>query len=76
MDEAHAIIERHGSSRESLSELRALSTHALKTKVYLLAVDIALATSQIEARDSEMLNALKEVQRISVLLESGPSLSP
>ncbi len=61
MDEAHAIIERHGSSRESLSELRALSTSALKTKLYLLAIDIALATGQIETRESEMLNALKDV---------------
>jgi uncharacterized membrane protein YebE (DUF533 family) len=64
MDEAHAIIERHGSSRESLSELRALSTPALKTKLYLLSVDIALATGQIDTHESEMLNALKEVLAI------------
>lgn len=61
MDEAHQIIERHGSSQDSLSELSALSTPALKTKLYVVAVDIALATGQIDAREGSMLGALQRM---------------
>lgn len=64
MDEAHQIIERHGSSQESLSELSALSTPALKTKLYVVAVDIALATGQIDAREGSMLGALQSMLEI------------
>jgi uncharacterized tellurite resistance protein B-like protein len=61
MDEAHAIIERYDSSRDSLSELRALSSSALKMKLYVVAVDIALATGQIETSEGSMLSALQDV---------------
>lgn len=61
MDEAHAIIERHDSSRDSLSELRKLSSPALKTKLFVVAVDIALATGQIDEREGSMLGALQGV---------------
>jgi tellurite resistance protein len=64
MDDAHHIVERHGSSLESLSELRALSSNVLKTKLYVVAVDIALATGQIDAREGSMLSALQSVLSI------------
>jgi tellurite resistance protein len=64
MDEAHSIIERHGSTLESLSELRALSSNALKIKLYVVAVDIALATGLIDAREGSMLGALQNVLAI------------
>lgn len=64
MDEAHAIIERHGSVTESLIELTKLSTPALKTKLYVVATDIALATDQVDAREGAMLVALQRVLSI------------
>jgi tellurite resistance protein len=64
MDEARGIVERYGTSLESLSELRALSSSALKAKLYVVAVDIALATGQIEAREGSMLGMLQSVLAI------------
>lgn len=61
MDEAHTIVERHDSSRDSLSELRALSSSTLKIKLYVVAVDIALATGQIDSSEGSMLSALQDV---------------
>jgi uncharacterized tellurite resistance protein B-like protein len=64
MDEAHAIVERHGSITESLAALAALSTQALKTKLYVVAADIALATEQIDAREGAMLVAMQQALSI------------
>jgi tellurite resistance protein len=64
MDEARAIIERYGSSTESLHELRSLSTSALKTKLFVVAADIALAAGQIDAQEGSMLSALQNVLAI------------
>jgi uncharacterized tellurite resistance protein B-like protein len=61
MDEAHAIVERHGSVAESLGALAALSSPALKTKLFVVAADIALATDQIHAREGAMLASLQSV---------------
>jgi tellurite resistance protein len=64
MDEARAIIERYGSSTESLHELRSLSTTALKTKLFVVAADIALAAGQVDAQEGTMLSALQNVLAI------------
>jgi uncharacterized tellurite resistance protein B-like protein len=64
MDEAHAIVERHGTVAESLSELSRLSSRALKTKLYVVAADIALATEQVDAREGAMLASLQSVLEI------------
>jgi hypothetical protein len=64
MDEARAIIERYGSSLESLHELRSLSSAVLKTKLFVVAADIALAAGQIDAQEGSMLAALQNVLAI------------
>lgn len=61
MGQAHAIVDRYGSTHEALIELRELSSDALKTKLYLIAVDIALASGGIDGREGDMLSLLQSV---------------
>lgn len=58
---AREVVEGYGSAIESLEALAGLSTPALKRKLFVVAVDIALASGQIDAREGAMLTALQVV---------------
>ena len=64
MDVAQGIVERHDTVIDSLRELAELSSSQLKTKLFVVAADIALATDRIDARESAMLAALQSVLAI------------
>src|SRR5688572_6314103 len=64
MQTAQDIVERHPTVIDSLRELAELSSERLKTKLFVVAADLALATDRIDARESAMLSALQNVLAI------------
>ena len=64
MDEARMVVSRYESSTASLAALAELSSGVLKKKLFVVAVDIAMASGAIDPRESAMLTALQAVLEV------------
>jgi uncharacterized tellurite resistance protein B-like protein len=62
---AKKVLSKYNSVFESVKALADLSTQALKNKMFVLAVDIALSSGDVDEAEDEMLEAMQRVLSIS-----------
>ncbi|HOJ78257.1 MAG TPA: tellurite resistance TerB family protein [Bacillota bacterium] len=61
---AKKVLSKYNSVFESVKALADLSTQALKNKMFVLAVDIALSSGDVDEAEDEMLEAMQRVLSI------------
>jgi uncharacterized tellurite resistance protein B-like protein len=59
--EAQKLVRRYGNLKESVNALSELSTPALKSKAYVLAADIALASGDVDEAEDELLTTMQRL---------------
>lgn len=59
------IVRRYPNLAESVKSLAGLSTPALKQKCYLLAVDIAMSSGDVDESEDRMLDAMQRVMELN-----------
>lgn len=59
--EAQKMVRRYPSLKESVQALAELSTPALKSKAYVLAADIALASGDVDEAEDELLTTMQRL---------------
>lgn len=62
-EKAEKAVKLHGAMTR-VKELSALSTEALRQKAFLLAMDIALSSGEVDEGEEVVLSSMKEVLRI------------
>jgi len=62
-EKAEKAVKLHGAMTR-VKELGALSTEALRQKAFLLAMDIALSSGEVDEGEEVVLSSMKEVLRI------------
>lgn len=61
IEEGAKVCRRYPTPRESIAALSELSSEALKKKCFVLAVDLALASGDVEQAEDETLEAMQRV---------------
>lgn len=64
VEEARKVVSPYSSTVESVQALAELSSQRLKTKMFVLAVDIALASGAIDKPEELMLDAMQRVLEV------------
>lgn len=62
-EKAEKAVKLHGAMTR-VKELGALSTEALRQKAFLLAMDIALSSGEVDEGEEVVLSSMKEILRI------------
>jgi hypothetical protein len=64
LEEGAKLVRRYPSVRESINALAELSNENLKKKCFVLAVDLALASGDVDKNEAEILEAMQRVMNI------------
>ena len=64
MEEGGKIVRKYPSVRESIQALAGLSSENLKKKCFVLAVDLALASGDVDEEEDQILEAMQRVLNI------------
>lgn len=64
LEEGAKLVRKYPSVRESISALADLSNDNLKKKCFVLAVDLALASGDVDKNEDEILEAMQRVLNI------------
>lgn len=63
-ENAKKIAARFGSLKESVNALAEIESEAVKKKCFILAVDMAFASGEVDASEEELLEAMQRVLNI------------
>jgi tellurite resistance protein len=64
LDQSQKIVAKHGNVRESIKELANIENPAIRNKAFILAVDIALASGDVDESEDQMLEAMQRILNI------------
>lgn len=64
-DQARKVSARFGSMRESVKALAEIESEAVRKKCFILAVDMAFASGDIDQAEEELLETMQRVLNIS-----------
>lgn len=64
-DQAKKVASRFGTLKESVKALGEIESDAVKKKCFILAVDMAFASGDVDASEEELLEAMQRVLGIS-----------
>jgi tellurite resistance protein len=64
IEEAGKVVRRYPSVRESIVALGDLSNESIRKKCFVLAVDLALASGDVDKEEDEILEAMQRVLNI------------
>ncbi|HET6583229.1 MAG TPA: TerB family tellurite resistance protein, partial [Nannocystaceae bacterium] len=62
--EAQKMVRKYPSLKESVNALAEFSSQALKTKAYVLAADIALASGDVDENEDQLLETMQRLLNI------------
>ena len=64
LNQSNKLISKHGGVAESVKELAEIQSEAVRKKAFILAVDIALASGDVDQAEDQMLDAMQRVLNI------------
>ena len=59
------MVSRYGNMKDSVKALGEIESDAVKKKCFILAVDMAFASGDVDASEEELLEAMQRVLGIS-----------
>lgn len=70
LNQSNKLISKHGGVAESVRELAEIQSEAIRKKAFILAVDVALASGDVDQAEDQMLDAMQRVLNIDDALAS------
>jgi tellurite resistance protein len=64
LDNTNKLFAKHGVVKESVKALAEIESDAVRTKAFILAVDIALASGDVDESEDQMLDAMQRVLNV------------
>ncbi len=65
LEQGQKIIRKHGSLKDSIKALGDIGSEAVRQKLFVLAVDLALSSGDIDEAEDEMLETMQRLLNVS-----------
>jgi uncharacterized tellurite resistance protein B-like protein len=64
MTSAHKVLARYDNLKESVEALTDIESAAVRTKLFVLAADIAMSSGDVDETEDELLEAMQQILNI------------